>query len=189
MTVPKPQCFLREFFFSRDNKSACRTAVCKGKCFSIQILPQKLRDSPSALDKYTCLMDCTIEDEVEDTEDAENVLLCWIFDIFSWIFASLEPTSVNQRHTLEQFLYPQMYCYCIYSVDGAQRPLLQYDVPMESLPLGVTLDQYSPSSTWQTSQPKDIEIAGSGSDELLSGASSTFSSSTNATIGEQPNVK
>lgn len=143
MTVPKSQCFLREFFFSRDDKSACITAVCKGKSLSIQILPQNLRDSPSALDKYTCLMDCTIDDEVEDAEDAENELLCWSFDIFSSIFASLEPTSVNQRHTLEQFLYPQIYRYCSSSADGAQRPLLQYDVPMEPLPLGVTLDRYS----------------------------------------------
>ena len=67
--------FLREFFFSRNDKTAQITVVSQGNCFQIQIATANFSHSPLSLQTYMHLMDSLCDDEDYNlAEEAEEDL-------------------------------------------------------------------------------------------------------------------
>lgn len=170
MIAQQPLWFPREFFFSRNDKSARITVVCNGVCFQIRLSPANFDQSPSSLETYTGLMETVCDEEdCERANSAEDELMDWTLRPFLPIFSQTQPTLSN-RHcfTLLDYIFPETYRYSLYVVNERLEPHLDFEVPRQPRANGVALADFTLHPKWRIFSPAEIEICVSDYSEACS---------------------
>ncbi|KAJ5171976.1 hypothetical protein N7492_004569 [Penicillium capsulatum] len=108
------------------------------------------------------------DDDLDVSEEAEQVLQDWIMEPFLDLFEKMEPASSEYRVTLQDYLTPETYRYQMYGEDGKLQPFLDYAVLSKPVSDGIAIVENILSPKWLSFQPKDIPIERSSIDESLS---------------------